>query len=45
MKPGNKQNAALNGEWARHVRRWYKQYTSGVRRMRDKQIIKELLKE
>jgi hypothetical protein len=45
MKPGNKQNAILNGEWARHVRKWYKKYTSSKRRMRDKEIIQSLLKE
>jgi hypothetical protein len=42
---GNKQNSILNGEWAMHVRGWYKRYTSGKRREKDKQIIKEAIKE
>ncbi|HEY8781041.1 MAG TPA: hypothetical protein VIM16_05470 [Mucilaginibacter sp.] len=42
---GNKQNSILNGEWAKHVRRWYKRHTSGRRREEDKQIIKEAVKE
>jgi hypothetical protein len=38
---GSKQNSSLNGEWAKHVRAWYKRYTSGRRREKDKQIIKD----
>lgn len=45
MKPGNKQNAILNGEWARHVRAWGKRFTSGKRRTRDKELIRILLKQ
>ena len=41
---GNKLNSALNGEWAKHVRRWWKKYTSGKRRTKDKEIIREQLK-
>jgi hypothetical protein len=41
---GNKQNSILNGEWAKHVRGWYKRYTSGRRRDQDKQVIKEAIK-
>ncbi len=42
---GNKQNAHLNGEWAKHIWSWYKRYTSGIRREKDKQIIKEAVME
>jgi hypothetical protein len=42
---GNKQNSIINGEWAKHVRWWYKRYTAGRRREKDKQIIKEEVKE
>ncbi len=45
MKPGNKQNAGLNGEWARHVRAKGKKITSGLRRIRDRKLIQTLLKE
>jgi hypothetical protein len=45
MKPGNKQNALLNGEWAKHVRNWGKKITSGKRRMRDQELIRELLRD
>jgi hypothetical protein len=42
---GSKQNSILNGEWAKHVRNWYKRYTAGRRRTNDKQIIKEAIKD
>ena len=42
---GNKQNSILNGEWAKHVRWWYKRHTAGRRREKDKQIIKDAVKE
>jgi hypothetical protein len=41
---GNKQNTLLNGEWAKHVRKWWKKYTSKARRRNDKEIIKKELK-
>lgn len=36
---GNKANAILNGEWAKHVRRWGKKATSKIRRTIDKKLI------
>lgn len=39
MRQGNKANAILNGEWAKHVRRWGKKATSKIRRTVDKKII------
>ena len=38
IKPGNKQNAGINGEWGKHVRKRTgdKQITSGKRRARIK---------
>lgn len=40
-----KQNSGINGEWAAHVRSWWKKFTSGKRRIIDKQIIKQNLNE
>ncbi len=40
-----KQNMSINGEWAQHVREWWKKYTSHKRRMRDKEIIKKEINE
>ena len=40
---GNKQNSLLNGEWSKHVRRKEKKYTSGIRRIIDKLIIRNEL--
>lgn len=45
IRPGNKQNSALNGEWAAHVRRSYKKVTSGKRRSKDKELIYNELKD
>lgn len=44
MKIGNKQNAFLNGEWAVHVRRWFKKHTAKKRRAVDKKEIRDELK-
>jgi hypothetical protein len=44
VRPGNKQNAGLNGEWAAHVRRWGKRMTAGLRRAKDKQETHEARK-
>jgi len=41
MRKGNKQNAGLNREWAKHVRKWGKKFTASIRRMRSKKIIRE----
>jgi len=40
IRVGNKQNSWLNGEWASHVRGWWKRHTSKRRRKEDKKIIK-----
>ncbi len=45
MRKGHKQNAGLNGEWARHVRRAWKKATSRIRRAREKITIFNSLKE
>jgi len=45
IRVGNKQNSYLNGEWAGHVRGWWKKYTSSIRRMEDKKEIKKGLEE
>lgn len=36
-----KANMNLNNEFANHIRRWWKKFTSGKRRTKDKKIIKE----
>ena len=46
LRVGNKQNSLLNGEWAGHVRGFWKRQTAKIRRTRDKEtIIKELKEE
>lgn len=40
-----KANSVINGEYAKHVRKWYKKFTSHKRRMKNKKIIKKLLEE
>jgi hypothetical protein len=42
VRPGNKQNAGLNGEYAKHARDM-KKTTSGKRRAKSKIVIKEKL--
>jgi hypothetical protein len=42
VRPGNKQNAGLNGEYAKHARD-LKKTTSGKRRAKSKIVIKEKL--
>lgn len=44
LRVGNKQNSFLNGEWAKHMRSGGKRFTSKVRRMFDKKVIREELK-
>lgn len=44
MRKGNKQNSFLNGEWAKHVRRWGKKFTSGIRRQESKKVLRDELK-
>lgn len=41
IRPGNKQNSYLNGEWATHGRPWGKRRAARKRRMLDKKIIKQ----
>ena len=41
MRKGHKQNSGLNGEWAKHVRKPLKKITSGLRRNKQKIIIKK----
>jgi len=42
---GHAANSKLNGEWAKHVRAGGKKETSGKRRMQDKSIIRNELKD
>ena len=44
MRKGNKQNSLLNGEWASHVKKKMKKFTSRLRRQNDQKIIREELK-
>lgn len=41
IRVGNKLNSHLNGEWAGHVRGWWKRFTSKRRRKKDKEEIKK----
>ena len=45
IRVGNKQNSFLNGEWAGHVRKWGKKFTSKIRRNVSKELIKNNLNE
>ena len=45
IRVGNKENSKLNGEWAGHVRGEIKKITSSKRRMKDKEVIKQEVKE
>jgi len=42
---GNKQNAGLNGEWAKHVKKRGKKITAHIRRNKDKKLIKIRMEE
>jgi hypothetical protein len=44
MRKGNKQNSILNGEWAKHMRKWGKFMTAKIRRNVDKKVIREEIK-
>ena len=44
IRVGNKQNSLINGEWAGHVRGFWKRLTSSKRRMIDKKIIRQEIK-
>jgi len=41
----HKENASLNGEWAKHVRKPLKKLTAHKRRVRSKKTIRKDLKE
>jgi len=45
LRVGNKENSALNGEWAGHVRGKTKKITSGKRRAKSNEIVKKETKE
>jgi len=45
IRVGNKQNSFLNGEWAGHVRKDGKKFTSGIRRAFLKLDLKKRLNE
>ncbi len=45
IRPGNAANSKLNGEWARHVRPFFKRITSGIRRLDGKASIREAMRE
>ncbi len=42
IRVGNKQNAAINGEYAGHVRKVGKKITAGKRRVIDREIVKNI---
>ena len=41
IRVGNKQNSALNGEWAGHVNKIWKRFTAKKRRNAEKKQINE----
>lgn len=45
IRVGNKQNSAINGEWAGHIRGWWKKFTSSKRRAISKKLVQKELKE
>jgi hypothetical protein len=45
VRPGNKQNSFLNGEWATHVRSKMKRLTSRLRRAHLKKDTRDQFKE
>lgn len=45
IRVGNKENSFLNGEWASHVRKDGKKFTSGIRRTYLKRDLKKRLNE
>ena len=45
VRVGNKQNSFLNGEWCKHMKKFGKRLTAGIRRNVDKQEINNGLKE
>lgn len=45
VRPGNKKNSFLNGEWAAHVRGWGKKFTSSLRRAESKEITRDKIED
>lgn len=45
IRVGNKQNSFINGEWAGHVRGFFKKYTSSKRRRLEKKEILKAIKD
>ena len=45
IRVGNKQNSFLNGEWAGHVRGFFKKFTSKLRRNQQKKITRDRVKQ
>jgi len=45
IRPGNKINSWLNGEWAKHGKPFGKKKAASKRRMLDKKIIRDSLQE
>lgn len=45
VRPGNKRNSALNGEFVTHARRFLKKSTSRLRRLVDKKEITNGIQE
>lgn len=41
LRVGHAANSKLNGEWSGHVKKWMKKVTSGKRRIKDREIIRE----
>ena len=45
LRVGNKANSLLNGEWAKHMRKWGKFVTAKARRNVDKKTVKKEINE
>lgn len=45
VRPGNKQNSGLNGEWVTHARRDLKKATARLRRILDLKKVQEGIEE
>ena len=45
IRVGNKQNSFLNGEWCKHMKKFGKRFTAGIRRNVGKEIIRKELSE
>lgn len=45
LRVGHAANSKLNGEWAKHAKKWMKRVTSGKRRAQDKILIRKEITE